>query len=122
VSAVRPNAENRGKGQVGSIGTGLIPTLDGGTNGASDDGQVQRQRLAPFVEDLVSEVCHLLLVQGELAGDVLVVNGVLGDEGAFLEKRQVLTEALFGRKCLDIAEENVAWDPGKRVPNSRRVG
>lgn len=39
--------------QIGTVGTSLIPTLDGSTDGASSDGQEKTRRHAPLVIDLI---------------------------------------------------------------------
>lgn len=57
------NVEVNGPGQIGAVGTSLIPTLDSSTNRAKDDGEVEGARLAPFVENFVAKSIAFDFVQ-----------------------------------------------------------
>lgn len=109
------DAKERRHGQIGSVGTGLIPALDRRTNRAGEDGEIQRHGLAPLVEDLVPEHLDLGVGEGKFARDVFVVGGVLGHQSTLLDQREVVGEVLLETELLDIAKEHVARDTGERV-------
>lgn len=108
--------------QVGSVGPGLIPTLDGGTDRTGDNGEIQRSGLAPLIKDLIAKSFGFDIGQGKFPGYVFVVCGVLGNEGTLLQEGEVFGEALLGGKGLDIVEENIARDSGEGIldPDGRR--
>lgn len=104
-----------GEEDVGTVGTGLIPTLDGSTDGASRDGEEQLAGHVPLVSRLTLDDRHLTLSERLGAGDGAVVVGVLGDERALSEEGNVLGEALFLGPVVDIAHELVIGNALKRV-------
>lgn len=76
------DAKDGGERQVCAVAAGLIPSLDGGADRASDDGEVQDLGDAPLVQDLVVEDLDLGLVEGLVAVNLLEARWVLGDESA----------------------------------------
>lgn len=109
------NTVDLGEEDVGTVGTGLIPTLDGSTDGASRDGEEQLAGHVPLVSRLTLDDHHLTLSERLGAGDGAVVVGVLGDERALSEEGDVLGEALFLGPVVDIAHELVIGNALKRV-------
>lgn len=115
VIALASDTEDLGEGQIGTIGTRLIPTLHSGTDGAEHDGQIQGPGMAPLVEDLVAEGLDLRFGQSKLALDVFIVGGVLRNQSALLQDQSVLGEALLLGESLNISQKLVARDSGQRV-------
>lgn len=111
-----------GEEQIGAVGTGLVPTLDGGADGAGDDGQPESPGQFPLVLDLVLEDGLLLLGEGLVAADGVVVGAGeggcdthLGDEGALAQDGDIVGQTLLVGKGVDIAHELALWDPGQGV-------
>ena len=86
-----PEAKGLGEGQIGAVGTGLIPTLGGGTDGTEGDGVPQHDRAIPFMVLLVGQ--GGALVAGQLVDQVEPL-GVTGDEGGATEEIGVLGHAI----------------------------
>ena len=95
-----------------SLSFTLVPSLDGCANGAKDDSEIKRDRLAPFVEDFVAEGFALMLLE---LGNLLKGGGVLGDKCTSLQKGNVFGHADLVGEVLDILEQSLAGDAGKRV-------
>lgn len=117
------NAIDSWEEEGGSVGSRLVPSLDGGTDGTSDNGQVQSERESPLVFLFYDE--DRLLFGGELflASEIIIIVRVLGHEGTFSKDRQVLYETLFVSKCFDIMHQlgprdTIEWilDFGIQVP------
>ena len=105
------NAVDFGEEEVGAVGAGLVPTLDGGTDGTSGDSQEQLHGQPPFVLDLESQRGLLGRVQSFGACDVLAEElGLLGHEGALAEEGNLVREALLLDKSVNIAHELVVRD------------
>lgn len=98
--------------QIRTIGTRLIPALNGGRDRAQDDGEVQHLRLAPLVQDLVAQRLAVGLVQ---LGDRLDGVGALGDEGALAQEGEFAGEAVLGRERLDVGHQLVVREVGEGV-------
>ena len=106
--------------EVGAIGTGLVPALDGGTNGTCDDGEVEHSWDAPLVQHFVAEGLYLLVRESLLARDVLVASRVLRDQGAFAKDVAVGLEALAAAKSVDIGEQGPSRYADEGVLDSAR--
>lgn len=113
-----------GEEQVGAVGTGLVPTLDGGADGAGDDGQPESPGQAPLVLDLVLEDEFLLLGEGVIAADGVVVftgerggDTQLGDEGALAQDGDVVGQAPLVGEGVDTLQQLTPGNAGKRVGN-----
>lgn len=122
VHAVRADAVDIGEEQVGAVGTGLVPTLDGGANGAGDDGQPESPGQAPLVLDLVLEGELLVLGESLIAADGVVVlagerggDAQLGDEGALAQDGDVVGQALVVGEGVDTLQQLALGNAGKRV-------
>jgi len=122
VHTLGADAVDLGEEQVGTVGTGLVPTLDGGANGAGDDGQPESPGQAPLVLDLVLEGELLVLGEGIVAADgVEVLTGErggdakLGDEGALAQDGDVVGQTLLVGEGLNIAHQLALGDAGQRV-------
>ena len=99
----------------GTVGTGLIPTLDSSTNGAGGDGHEQTPGHAPLVVDFVLENLDLEGSELLLTVDVVDGGGVLGDEGTLPEHGKVLLEALGFGEDFDIGHELFPGETLERV-------
>lgn len=116
------DAVDLGEEQVGAVGTGLVPALDGGADGAGDDGQPESPGQAPLVLDLVLEGELLVVGEGLVAADGVVVvagegggDAQLGNEGALAQDGDVVGQAPLLRKGVDIAHELALGDSGQGV-------
>jgi hypothetical protein len=63
ILALTSNAKLLRERQVGAVGTRLIPSLSGGTDGAQGDGVPEHDRAMPLVIPLIDEGIALLLAQ-----------------------------------------------------------
>lgn len=81
--------------------------LHGGAEGAENDGQEERARLAPPVRLLAPE--HGFVVFGELVERLDPVR-VLCDERALVQQRAEVVEPVFGGERIDVPEELVVRD------------
>ncbi len=97
----------------------MIPTLHSSTDRTGDDGEVKGSRLAPFVEDLVSEIFDFQGAEGVFAVDVLVVGWVLRYKSALADEFRVLGEPLLFGESIDLAEKGVPGNCGERILDSR---
>lgn len=96
------NAEFDGEGQVGSVRSGLVPSLNSSSDRAGDDGEVERQWMGPFVGSFVAE--GLLLVFAEDVEAVEIV-GRLRDQGTALDQVDFVLETFLFREEFDIGHE-----------------
>lgn len=108
-------AQGSRKRQIGAIAALLIPSLDGRTNGAGDDGQVEHLGDAPLVAHLPLQGRDFIVVELLLTVDVLVIVRVLSHQGALLEVVDVLGEALLGSEIVDLGHELVLGDAGQGI-------
>lgn len=115
IGGVGVKAKGLGEGQVGAIASLLVPTLDGGADGAGDDGQVERPGDPPLVADLVLEDGALLGGEFLCAVYLLICVWVLGDEGTLLQVLEVLGDALLVGEVLHLEHELVLWNAGEGV-------
>lgn len=88
--------------EVCAIGSSLIPTLNGGTDTASDDGGIK--------SDGLSEAMMFLIVQGPLllfadAANDLKTRGILGNLRGLLQQTQMLVQALGASKLSNVAQQ-----------------
>ena len=112
------NTKVIGPGQIGTIGTRLIPSLHRSTDGAQDDGEVEGRRLTPFVKDFVAKGITFDFVQ---LGDLLKSRRILCHQGTlFQERNHILHVCLLG-ELLDIVKQGVTGYAGQRILNSRWV-
>lgn len=79
------------EGQVGAVGTSLVPTLGGSSDGAKGDGVPEHLGAVPLVLPLVDKGGALVLVQ---FGEGLESFGVAGDQSSSSEERGVLRHAV----------------------------
>ena len=107
--------EVNGPGQIGTIRTSLIPTLYSGTNGAKNDGEVERAGLAPFVENFIAKGIAFDFIQ---LGDLLESRRILGHQSTFLQQRDHILHARRLGKLLDIVKESITRNASQRVLNS----
>lgn len=105
------DAELSGKAEIGTVGTGLVPSLDGGTDRADDDGDIQGHGMSPLVGDFDAQ--GLFLIVREI--EVFVVAGVLSDESAFLQHGNDVSQVVFLSERLDVGEQDITRDIGQRV-------
>lgn len=110
--------ERNGEGEIGTVGTGLIPTLHCRPDGTEDDGHIQSLGLPPFVQELVAEGIALRVVE---FFDRLERRRVLGDEGAFFHQGDSVDHVNLPRKLLDIAEKRFARYTRQGVLNPARM-
>lgn len=101
VFACAVNAEFFGKGQVGTVGTGLIPALGSCSDSTERDRVPEHKGAMPFVTHLVCERSTLLLVE---LGDGLESCGISGDESSAPEQTGVLWHAMRPGKFLGIED------------------
>lgn len=85
MDGVGADAVRRREVKVCSVGSGLIPALDGGADGTCHDGQEQGPGNAPLVQNLVAEGINLALAESFGAGDVLIAGGILGHQRALAD-------------------------------------
>jgi hypothetical protein len=111
-----PDIESKREGEIGTIGTSLIPApravstlpgelwranlLDTGTDGTQNNGEEERFRLTPLVEDLVADRILLRLIE---ARDRLESGRVFGNEGTLDQERSHVDQAMFFGKRFDIS-------------------
>lgn len=114
------------EGKVSSVGSSLIPALDGGRNGIEDDGEVERLWMPPSVCCLVVQNCTILL--GEV-GDMVDTARILCGQSALLEEWHNVHHLIFSRKVFDILEKLVPgnasqgiFDPVVIISMGRRLG
>lgn len=67
ISAFTVNTKCTGEGQVGSIGSGLIPSLSGSSDGTQTDGVPEHEWAVPLVVPLVRQ-CSAFVLQKLLHG------------------------------------------------------
>lgn len=108
-------AERSRKRQICAVAALLIPTLDGSTNRASDDGEVERLGNPPFVGDFCLEDGHLGVVELVLSVNILEVVRVLCDQGTLLEVLGMFAKALFVDEIIDLGHELVSWNAGEGI-------
>lgn len=112
------NTQSSSEGQIGTVGTGLIPTLDGGSDRVHNDSKVQNAGLP--------ETMGTLLAQGHTFGliqllELLEQQWRLGDEGSLAEKRSLRLEAILFGEGIDIEEKLLLGDVNERVADSAGV-
>ena len=117
VIGVATDAKNVGEGQVRTIAALLIPTLDGGTDGAGDNGQIEETRDAPLVLNLLDQDVPLRLAEGLFAADALEGGGILCDQGALTQEERVLLHLVLTRELVDIGEQGMAGDACQGITN-----
>lgn len=124
-------AEFRGEGQIGAVRARLVPAsaghgqqgrrgegarqislLDGGTDGADDDGDVKPHGLLPFVQEL--HLQDVLLLRAQLL-EALVTGRVLGNQSSLLEIGDDLGETILGREVVDVSEKHISGYIRERV-------
>jgi hypothetical protein len=114
----RSNAELDWERQVGSVGTSLIPALDGCTNRTNDDGEVQGHWVAPLVCSFEAE--SFLFLLGKNA-QTLVIVWSLGDKSTPLDEVPLILKTFFFDELVDIAHEIRIRKVGKRIADSVMV-
>jgi hypothetical protein len=123
-----PDIEGKREGQISTIGTSLVPApravstipsgwsranlLDTGTDGTQNDGEEERFRLTPLVEDLVADGIFISLVE---ARDRLESGGVSGNESTLDQERSHLDQAMLFGKRLDISRHLFCGQMAERV-------
>jgi hypothetical protein len=100
------------EGKVGSVGSSLIPALDGGRNGIEDDGEVECLWMFPSVCRLVVQNQTILL--GEV-GDMIDTARILCCQSALLEEWHNVHHFIFSRKVLDILEKLVSGNTSQGI-------
>ena len=109
------------KGQIGPVGTRLIPPpkeinlvgtepsqkiirdlLDSGTDRAEDDGEEERLRLSPLVQDFVTDGFNLVRLH---ALNGLKGRRVFGDERALDQEWRDVGQIVSLSKLFDIADD-----------------
>jgi len=86
------NAKLLGERQVGTIGTSLIPTLGGSTNGTKTNGIPKHHWAMPLVILFVLQSLALLLAQLGQAGEAVTVSC---DEGSATKEFGMLSQVMF---------------------------
>lgn len=119
VHALGADAIDLGEEQICAVGTGLVPTLDSSANRAGDDGQPKSPGQTPLVLDLILEGKLLILGQGLVATDGVVVftgerggDAELGDKCTLAQDGEVVGQALLLSEGLDIAHQLALGDAG----------
>ena len=80
------------EGQIGTVRTGLIPALGGGSNGTERDGVPQHERSMPFVVFFVLESLTFIFMQRV---DHVEALGVPGNESGTTEQVDMLRHAIL---------------------------
>lgn len=101
VSALAGNAKFLGKGQVGAIGTGLIPSLGRRPDGTEADRVPQHKGPMPLVVSLVLQGAALFLVEFRNHLEPL---RIAGHQGGAAKERGVLRHAVCLGKGPGIAD------------------
>ena len=122
VDALGGDAEGGREVEVRAVGARLVPALDGGADGAGEDGQQQRPGNAPLVQDLVAQGLDLVRAQSLGAGDVLVARGVLGDQRALADEFAVVLEVLEAAEVVDVGQQRASRDADEWVLDSKTRG
>ena len=117
--AIGTDAVGLGEEDVGTVGTGLIPTLDGGTNGTGRDGEEEASRHAPLVVALEVESANLLLGQSVFAVDEVSLSRVLSNKSTLLDQGEVLGELMLCAPLFDILHKTSARKTFEGVANPR---
>jgi hypothetical protein len=112
------NVKDLGVRQIGAIGTRLVPSLNGGTDGSHEDGKVERFRVSPAVLGLDPQ--DLVVLGRELRDRSRCVRRT-GNEGTLLEGLQFVNQVVLGTECFDIGYQFVFGFGCQRVrdPNLR---
>jgi hypothetical protein len=121
VGAARADAVVLGEEDGRAVGAGLVPALDGSTDGAGEDGEEQLEGHLPLVGDLHVEDAQLLLVEALVAVDEVSRAGILGHQGALLEHQEVLLQAALLGEHLDVVHQLCARDALERIADSVRA-
>lgn len=109
------NAVHLGEEEVGSVGTSLIPSLDGGANCAGNDRHVQLEWQTPPVGQLHPDYLLLFLAELLFTAKVLVVVGILGQDSTLSKDRKLVYQTLFLGEDLDIPQQLLSWNSLQRV-------
>jgi hypothetical protein len=96
------------EGQIGTIGSGLVPPLDCSSDGIEDDGEVQNLRVPPAVGHFLPKSLSFVLVE---FGDVFEGVGRLCDQGGLAQQRQDVVEPRLFAEGFDILEELLTRNP-----------
>jgi hypothetical protein len=102
------------EGKVSSVGSSLIPALDGGRNGIEDDGEVERLWVPPSVCRLAVQNCTILL--GEV-GDMVDTARILCGQSALFQEGHNVIHPIFIRKVFDILEKLVPGNASQGIFN-----
>lgn len=112
------NVKDLGVRQIGAVGTRLVPSLNGGTDGGHENGKVERFRVSPAVFGLDPQ--DLVVLGRELRDRSRCIRRA-GDEGTLLERLQFVNQVVLGTECFDIGYQFVFGFGCQRVrdPNLR---
>lgn len=105
------------EGQICTIGTGLVPTLDCGGDGIQEDGEIKSFWMLPPVGDFFTEGDAFIFFQ---LWNVFEIVGRLSDQGAFAEKGESVFQSIVLGKGFDILQELIARNADQRISNSEQ--
>lgn len=109
------NAKLDRERQVGTVGTGLVPALHGGSDRCQDNGEDEGPGLVPLVRLLAAEDVLVGIVK---LGVPLKATRVLPNEGTLAEELLLVRKAILVTEAVDVIEELVLGDTKEGVLNS----
>ena len=112
VRATIGDTEFEGPGQVGAIGAGLIPSLDGSGDGIEDDGEIKNFRMPPPMGDFRSQELTIGFVQ---LGHVLDRMGALCDQSTLAEEGKDVVELVLGCEVFHILQQLFSGNADQRI-------
>ncbi len=98
----RVETERFWEGEIGTVGSSLIPALDGGTDRADNDSHVELLGMLPFPVDFDTESVLLGLIEDV---EVLKLAGVLCNKCTLLKQLELITHAMAVCKVLDLGNK-----------------
>lgn len=107
-----------GEGEIGPVGASLIPSLDSCSDGVEDDCEVESLGVSPSVGHLVAQGLAVLFIKLDNAVDAW---GILSDQCTLLEQGEDVGQVGLGGEGLDVLEELLFGNAGKRVLDSAWV-
>jgi hypothetical protein len=95
--------------------TSLIPTLNSGSDGVEDDGDVKNPRMLPLACDFLPQDATVLIVK---LMNVVYVCGALRDESALQKVWSNVVQVVPRSKFLDALDEGLLGDADEGVLDS----
>ena len=118
VAECRVDAELHGKGQVGAVRAGLIPALDGGSDGVENDGEVQNLGVVPAMLPFDCQALAVFFVELE---NRVKSTRALSNESTFLKKRKLVHQvSLFG-ELFHVGEKLVLGNANEWIADPREM-